>query len=509
MASKEHETNRGGARLERRTPPKTRKPRRPLTKRERTIRIAMIVVAALAALALIVASVYLIWVREPEVPVQPDRSNPPAEESQKPGESPRPTVSSDRKDNFWTFLVVGRDTYGGGNTDTMLLAAYDIANQDLNVMSIPRDTMVNVSWDIKRINSVYNAYGGGEEGMAALKEEIGELVGFQPDFTITVEWEAVGELVDAIGGVWFDVPRDMYYNDLSQNFKIDLKAGYQLLDGDQAMQLLRYRHDSDDNGNILNSGYANGDLGRIEVQQDFLKATIEQCLENIDVGNIASLAGVFLNNVTAEGLSLGNLIWFAQQAMVGNGDGEKLSIENVNFVTMPCTGQYVLSRTSGRQSYVLPNVDELVELVNECFNPYIDDLREDELDIMYVNADGTLGATGGTLEDTRYNAWIQERNAAAAATPTPTATPEPALTPTPAPSPTATPEPSPSEEPSASPSGGGETQPPATPPAQTQEPSPPPATAEPTPETSGEPAAGQGEGGTVSVLPAMPTPVQP
>ena len=509
MASKEHETNRGGARLERHTPPKKRKPRRPLSRRERVIRIAMVAVAALAALALIVIAAVLLWVREPEVPVQPDRSNPPAEESLEPGESPAPTASSDRKDDFWTFLVVGRDTYGGGNTDTMLLAAYDIANQDLNVMSIPRDTMVNVSWDIKRINSVYNAYGGGAEGMAALKEEIGELVGFQPDFTVTVEWEAVGELVEAIGGVWFDVPRDMYYNDLSQNFKIDLKAGYQLLDGDQAMQLLRYRHDSDDNGNILNSGYANGDLGRIEVQQDFLKATIEQCLENIDVGNIASLAGVFLNNVTAEGLSLGNLIWFAQQAMVDNGDGEKLSIENVNFVTMPCTGQYVLSRTSGRQSYVLPNVDELVELVNECFNPYVDDLREDELDIMYVNADGTLGATGGTLEDTRYNAWIQERNAAAAATPTPTATPEPALTPTPAPSPTATPEPSPSEEPSASPSGGGETQPQATPPAQTQEPSPPPATAEPTPETSGEPAAGQGEGGTVSVLPAMPTPVQP
>lgn len=469
---------------------------------KRNRRIVIIVAVILAALISVAAAVNS-FVRPPDIPERPQSTDVP-EETPELDDGDQPARLSGHKKDYYTFLIVGRDTGGGGNTDTMMLASYDVAGQAANVMSLPRDTMTNVRWSIKRLNSVYNVY-----GIEGLMEHVEMITGVYPDFYVIVEWEAVGELVDAIGGVWFDVPRDMYYNDLSQNFKIDLKAGYQLLDGDQAMQLLRYRHDSDDNGNILNSGYANGDLGRIEVQQDFLKATIEQCLENIDVGNIASLAGVFLNNVTAEGLSLGNLIWFAQQAMVGNGDGEKLSIENVNFVTMPCTGQYVLSRTSGRQSYVLPNVDELVELVNECFNPYVDDLREDELDIMYVNADGTLGATGGTLEDTRYNAWIQERNAAAAATPTPTATPEPALTPTPAPSPTATPEPSPSEEPSASPSGGGETQPQATPPAQTQEPSPPPATAEPTPETSGEPAAGQGEGGTVSVLPAMPTPVQP
>ena len=437
----------------------------------------------------------------------------PAAESGEPGDgtdidSVQPKVSGERKsEDFYTILVFGPDEVSG-STDVMMLVSYDVTNQQATVMSFPRDTLINSSGRTvgqKMLNAVYNRYGQGEKGVEGLKTEVSELVGFVPDYYVEIDWSIIGKMVEAIGGVWFDVPRDMYYNDLSQNFKIDLKAGYQLLDGDQAMQLLRYRHDSDDNGNIL-GGYPTGDLGRIEVQQDFLKATIEQCLANVDVGNIAALARVFLDNVTADGLSLGNLIWFAQQAMVGNRDGEKLSIENVEFVTMPCTGQYVLSRTSGRQSYVLPNVDELVELVNERFNPYVDDLREDELDIMYVNSDGTLGDTGGTLEDTRYNPWILERNAAAAATPTPTATPEPTLTPTPA---TATPEPSPSEEPSASPSGGGETQPPAPPPAQTQEPSPPPATAEPTPETSEEPAAGQGEGGTVSVLPAMPTPVQP
>ena len=71
-------------------------------------------------------------------------------------------------------------------------------------MSIPRDTMVNVPWDIKRINSVYNFYGGDEKGIKALYQEISQLVGFVPDYEVVVEWKAVGELVDALGGVSFE-----------------------------------------------------------------------------------------------------------------------------------------------------------------------------------------------------------------------------------------------------------------------------------------------------------------
>ena len=75
--------------------------------------------------------------------------------------------------------------------------------------------MVNVSWDIKKINSVYNTYGGGDRGIQALYKEISQLVGFEPDYQVIVEWEAVGEIVDAMGGVWFDVPRNMNYDDPS------------------------------------------------------------------------------------------------------------------------------------------------------------------------------------------------------------------------------------------------------------------------------------------------------
>ena len=454
---------------------KAKNPKPQRTTKQKVLRGVFIGVTVLAAIIVAIGIALAIFIQKPPQVTQPDRnsrepSGTEAQDDEAAGSTARPDgVSSDRKEDFYTFLVVGRDTYGGGNTDTIMLASYDIPNQKLSVMSIPRDTLVNVSWDIKKINSVYNMYGGGDEGMDALKDEVSQLVGFIPDYTFVVEWEAVGKLVDAIGGVYFDVPRRMYYNDLSQNFKIDLQEGYQLIDGDKAMQLLRWRHNSDDNGNILNSGYANGDLGRIETQQAFLQAAIEQCLQKItEVDTITGIAQIFFENVTTE-LSVGNLAWFAQQAIFGNSAGEKLDMANVNFVTMPwVSADGVWSRTyNNHPSYVAPDVDELVNVVNEYFNPYVDDLRQDELDIMYVNDDGTLGCTSGVLEDTKYNSWVRNKNSSssgsgtsstapssgtspspsASASETPSTNPSPGATETPAPSPSGstTPTPTPSD----------------------------------------------------------------
>ena len=122
---------------------------------------------------------------------------------------------------------------------------------------------------------------------------------------------------------------------------------------------------------------------------------------------------MFTDNVTTN-LTIPNILWFAQQALLGNEeDGSTLRMDNVCFYTMPCTNKAVWSRGYGNmQSYVVPNTDELVDLVNQCFNPYVDDLDSNELDIMYVNSDGTIGSSTGTLEDTRHNsAWIAHQTA--------------------------------------------------------------------------------------------------
>ena len=451
----EKEQKKGGSRLARPAASEGgKKPRKKLTPKQKAARAAYITVTVLAAIVVVVFAVSKLLFIKPDISQSGGRPEVPTEDGEVETETPS-VYGSGRKEDFFTFLVIGRDTGGGGNTDTLMLASYDVPNQKLNVMSIPRDTMVNVSWDIKRINSVYNYAGGGDDGIEALDKEISQLVGFVPDFQVVVEWEAVGELVDAIGGVWFDVPRNMNYDDPTQDLHIHIEKGYQLLDGEDAMGVIRYRHDND-----MRYGYADGDLGRIKTQQAFLKAVVEQCLQIKNVARIQELAEVFNRNVTTN-LSIQNLLWFAQQAIFGG-----LEMENVNFVTMPCTNKSVWSRSyNSMQSYVVPNTDELVDLVNECFSPYLEDLSARELDIMYVNSDGTIGSSTGKLEDTTHNsAWIAHKSAPAETEPpeesalpeeTETAAPEETGAPgeTTPPTDTGSPETSPSPAPS---EGGGE-----------------------------------------------------
>lgn len=395
----EHKGKEGGAWREKKQP-KTR------TRSEKIRLIVILTLVILLAVLISVFAAYRFWARPPEIPsVKPalqaeqQAGNEIAAENETENEDESKDqeefviegveTMGDRKKDFYTFLIVGRDTGGGGNTDTILLAAYDITNQKLNVMSIPRDTMVNIPYDIKRINAVYNYSGGGDKGIQALYKEVSQLVGFVPDYKIVMEWNAIGELVEAIDGVWFDVPRNMDYDDSTQDLHIHVKAGYQLLNGEDAMGVLRWRMNNDD------TGYETGDIGRIETQQAFLKAVIAQCLQVENVSKIREFAQVFSNNVQTD-LSLGNLVWFAEQAAFGG-----LSMENVNFITMP--GNYFAQAWSrvhqNMQSYVLADAEELLAAVNEGFNPYLEDRKQQGLDIMSVHADGSISSSTGTVED--------------------------------------------------------------------------------------------------------------
>ena len=375
------------------TPKKSRpkKPKKPsrLTRQQKLL-IAVAVVLAIVLIAVVACQ--SLFVR-PDLPDKnADADSGTQEEEIDWGEGTRPRSDGERKSqDYYTVLILGRDTGGGGNTDTMLLASYDVTNQKATVMSIPRDTMVNVSWDIKRINSVYNYYGGGDRGIQYLYKEIVQLVGFEPDYQVVVEWDAVGQIVDAMGGVWFDVPRNMNYDDPYQDLHIHQENGYRLLTGDDAMQVLRYRHDND-----MRYGYPDGDLGRIKTQQAFLTAMVDQLLQIKNVTKINQFIQVFQNNVETD-LSFQNILWFAQQAILGG-----LSMENVEFVTMPNRTASCWSRTyHNYQSYVVPSADELLELVNTKLSPYTEVFTLSDLDIMSVNSDGSISSSTGHVEDSR------------------------------------------------------------------------------------------------------------
>ena len=241
---------------------KTKKPSR-LTKGQKWL-LAVAIVLAVVLVAMVALDGLFV---KPELPGKGNGSN--ADGTQAGdgidyGDGVQPRVSGERKSkDYYTVLILGRDTGGGGNTDTMLLASYDVTNQKANVMSIPRDTMVNVNWDVKKINSVYNMNGGGEKGMEQLMEQVKNVVGFMPDGYALVNLSAFVEAVDLLGGLDFDVPMDMDYDDPDQNLFIHLKAGEQHLTGEQLMWVVRFR-----------SGYANADIGRTEVQRAVMKLSL-------------------------------------------------------------------------------------------------------------------------------------------------------------------------------------------------------------------------------------------
>ena len=204
-------------------------------------------------------------------------------------------IPATRTGDDYTFVVLGTDD-GNGNTDTIMVVNFNTENYTLDVLSIPRDTLVNVSWSVKKANTLW-AYGGTD----GVIEGLSDILGYNVDSYVIVDLEAFEVLVDSIGGVYYDVPVSMNYEDPYQDLYIHLNAGPQMLTGSQAIGVVRYR-----------AGYANADIGRIGTQKDFLMTVAKQILENKSSLKIKDLANVFLNYVDTD-LSYGNLVWLAQE----------------------------------------------------------------------------------------------------------------------------------------------------------------------------------------------------
>ena len=359
-----------------------------LTRAER-IRYCLLQGAVIISLIIIAAFLILqSWIRVPQLP-NADAEGGDILSSDVSGEMPS-VAKSGRKDGMYTFLLVGKDTAGGGNTDTMILLTYDTVNKRMYGLSLPRDTMVNVSTTSKRLNAVYNYNKGKDKstqvknGMAALKKEVSHLTGITPDFYVIVEWEAIGKLVDAVGGVEFEVPFDMDYDDPTpgQDLHIHQKAGLRLLSGDDAMQVIRHRKNND-------GSHSDGDVGRLKIQQSFLKAAAKKCLQPATLLKVPELAKIFSQNVTTD-LTVGNILAFAQLAIGMNVE------ENVTFVSLPWTGV-----SYDGASLVLANEKELLPLLNDGLNPYVGEIQSSDLQLMYKKSGGGYGVTNGTLLDSR------------------------------------------------------------------------------------------------------------
>ncbi len=318
---------------------------------------------------------------------QPDETEPPEEtapsDEDEEEESFEGALVTERNDGVYTCMLLGRDE-ASGSTDTIIVARFDTKNHTIDAVNIPRDTLINISWDTtpKKINAVYPGYtNSGKSGVRGLKLALKDLLGFDVDCYCIVSVDAVTKIVDAIGGVNFNVPIDMDYDDPAQNFHVHLKKGNQLLKGKDAIGVFRFRY-----GNNGVGTYSGGDLQRIGVQQDLLKAIASQVLTLGNIPNLADIIQILADSVETD-LTAQNIAFFARQFL-------KCDMSSISFSTMPYTE--VCSFCG--YSYVSCDVQAWLDMINEKLNPFVTDITWGNVSILTSNYNGTnITSTSGII----------------------------------------------------------------------------------------------------------------
>lgn len=230
-------------------------------------------------------------------------------------------------------------------TDTMIYVKYNVETGNIAMMSIPRDTYITNEYCIgHKLNSLYRG-----KNTVPLVEEIQELLNVQLDYYLIFDATMLKSMVDKIGGVEIDVPINMKYDDKTQNLHINLKKGVQVLNGAQAEQFVRFRHNND------GTGYAMGDLERTEAQQKFIKAFIATVLDTKNIAKIPDLVTIAMKNT--------NTNVTAREALKYVTDASKINTDNIYSLTAPGEAKYI-----DKLSYFILDEEEAQSTIKEKFN---------------------------------------------------------------------------------------------------------------------------------------------
>lgn len=298
-------------------------------------------------------------------------------------------TKKDLKEIKVLILGVSTDT-DAELTDTIMIASYNPNTQKANLLSIPRDTFTGKNQKkavaSQKINSLYNINKTPDKTLAA----VNELTGLDIKYYVVVKTEALIKLVDAIGGVKFNVPMRMKYTDTSQNLVIDLEEGEQLIDGNKAEQLLRFRHNDYQKGVGMTSypsEYGDNDFGRMRTQRDFIIATLKQTLKPSNIFKIGQILEIANENVDTN-LELSFVKDYIPYAV-------ELDTENITSATLPGTTPDV-STTNGVSVFVADKKASK-ELIQSMF--YADITEENEDNTISNNTTSISTTTIQTAED--------------------------------------------------------------------------------------------------------------
>ncbi len=296
------------------------------------------------------------------------------------------------------ILLLGESGYEDDYklTDSIMVVSYNPQTQQASMLSVPRDTYVgkkdknSASVNYLASYKVNSVYRNGTNITEAV-ERIEDLVGIDIDNYVLIDTDAIVQIVDAIGGVKFNVPIDMNYDDNNQNLHIHLQAGEQLIDGAKAEQLLRFRHNQDYTS--YPEEYGDNDLGRMRTQREFIQETLKQLIKFENVTKVLDLLDIVFNNVKTD-LSMETIKCYIPYAF-------KFDMNNIKSGMVPGTNE----KCNGIWIYVA-NKKQTQELVNELFtdiaisnentntvgeNDNVNNTKEKEITIELLN--GTTSET--------------------------------------------------------------------------------------------------------------------
>lgn len=243
-------------------------------------------------------------------------------------------------------LVMG---VNDGLTDTLMLASYDLKNQKVDVISVPRDTYYKregyESIAAQKINAIYA--NDKAAGTALAVSDV--LFGMPVNYYVVIKYDAVEKVVDSMGGVPMNIPFHMQYKDPYDKppLIVDIPEGEQVLDGKQAVQFLRFRK-----GSSGHPGYPEGDIGRVKAQQEFVKSAFKQAMGP----DLPKVTKTVLTNVDSD-LPLGMAVKLATNAI-------GLDSNDIEMHVTP--GE---SGTRNGLSFWLVDEDAAMLMVEEIYTP--------------------------------------------------------------------------------------------------------------------------------------------